>query len=299
VRPSLVIAIALAVPFLLSCRDATGVGRTTTKLVFVREPYDTLFVADPGSGSVEQRIPLSMPASRFAFSASGDRLAIVSGLALWVMNADGTSASKLVSGVGNFAWSPNGDWLAYVLRSPSEVHIIGSDGSGDKVLPGTLSGGFQGLAWSPDGTRIAFDGIRQLNPGETRTVYVVNADGSGLRDVDLSLPGPALRASGEPTWSPNGRQLSIERVFRNPDGTWETKLWIVSLADGSARRITSGVGDDVRPAWSPNGKQIAFLRYSGYEPDVFVVRPDGSGLRQITVTPEREEAPQFWRSPLQ
>ncbi|HEX6048699.1 MAG TPA: hypothetical protein VFZ21_05515 [Gemmatimonadaceae bacterium] len=291
--------VALAATLFVACRDSTGVGRTSARLVFVREPYDTLFVADPGSGAVEQRIPLGMPASRFGFSPPGNRLAVVSAGALWVMNADGSSANRLVSSVGNFAWSPDGSRLAYVQGTSHEVHIIGSDGTGDTVLPGTVAGGFQGIAWSPDGTRIAFDGIRQLNPGETRTVYVINVDGSGLRDVDLSLSGPAMRASGEPTWSPDGRQVTIERVFLDPGGTRETKLWVVTLSSGSARRITSGAGDDVRPSWSPNGKQIAFLRYSGDAPDVFVVRPDGSGLRQITMTPEREEAPQFWRSPPQ
>jgi hypothetical protein len=40
---------------------------------------------------------------------------------------------------------------------------------------------------------------------------------------------------------------------------------------------------------------IAFLRFDGSSSDVFVVSPDGTGLRQITDTPEREEEPQFWR----
>ncbi|HEX6598025.1 MAG TPA: hypothetical protein VF034_01805 [Gemmatimonadaceae bacterium] len=299
VRGTLGIVFALAAALLVACRDTTGVGRTPTKLVFVRDPYDTLFVADPGSGAVEQRIPLGMRVSRFGFSPSGDRLAVVSATALWVMNPDGSSPRKVVSGVGNFAWSPDESRLAYVESTPHEVHLIRADGTGDTVLPGTAAGGFEGLAWSPDGTRIAFDGIRQLNPGETRTVYVVNVDGSGLHDIDLTLPGPAARASGEPTWSPDGRQLSIGRAFHNPDGTWERKLWVVTLSNGDARRLTSGAGDDVRPAWSPNGKQIAFLRFFGYEADVFVVRPDGSGLQQITNSAEREEAPQYWPWPLQ
>jgi Tol biopolymer transport system component len=293
-----IVIVALGASLCMACRDTTGVENTPARLVFLREPFDTLFVSDSRNGTIEQRIALNMRASRFGFSSLGDRLAVVSGGALWLMNPDGSAATRLVSSVGNFAWSPDGSRIAYVQSTPHEVHVIGADGRGDTVVPGTAAGGFQGLAWSPDGTRIAFEGIRQLSPGETRTVYVVNVDGSGLRDIDLTLPGPARRASGEPTWSPDGRKLSISRSFLNPDGTRDTQLWVVTLANGDARRITSGAGDAVRPAWSPAGGQIAFLRFLGATPDVFVVRPDGGGLRQITSTPEREEAPQYWHSML-
>lgn len=291
--PPLVIALVAALS--VACRDATGVERSPVNLVFVRAPYDTLFVADPGSGSIEQRIALSKPASRFGFSPLGDRLAVVSAGALWLMNPDGSSAVQLASSVGNFAWAPDGKRIAYIQDASHEIHLIGVDGLNDTVLPRATPGGFDGIAWSPDGTHIAFEGP---GPSTPRTVYIVNLDGSGLRDIELTLPGPSLRASGEPTWSPDGRQLAIARDLIMPDGTHETNLWIVTLATNDARRITTGIAADGRPAWSPDGRQIAFLRFAGNDVDVFVVGPDGSGLRQITQTPDREEAPHYWHWPL-
>lgn len=211
---------------------------------FVREPsYDTIFVADPESGKIEQKTALPMPVPRFRFSPAGDRLAIASGGALWVMNPDGSDAKQLVSDVYNIAWSPDGAWIAYVRGPrPKELHIVGADGSGDVIVPGATPDGWDGLAWSPDGRLIALN----------RLMYFHTAD-------------------------------------------QEQNLRLTNVAKGDGWRITTGGTGDVRASWSPNGGQIAFLRFNGNSNDVYVVKYDGTGLRQITNTPEREEEPQFWR----
>lgn len=54
-----------------------------------------------------------------------------------------------------------------------------------------------------------------------------------------------------------------------------------------------GTGD-VRASGSLTD-QIALLRFDCKSHDIFVVRYDGTCVRQITDTPEREEEPQFWR----
>lgn len=83
-------------------------------------------------------------------------------------------------------------------------------------------------------------------------------------------------------------------MYINTPDQWQN-LWITDPAKSDGWRVTTGRTDDVRESWSPNGDRIAFLRYDGNSNDVYVVRYDGTGLRQITDTPEREEDPQFWR----
>jgi TolB protein len=57
-------------------------------------------------------------------------------------------------------------------------------------------------AWSPDGQHIAFAGSRNLKSGGylTTDLFVMNADGSGLRRL-AKLPGD----EHDPDWSPDGR----------------------------------------------------------------------------------------------
>jgi Tol biopolymer transport system component len=282
-----------------ACQDSVGSAGPRAWVAFIREPSrDTIFVADPASGEIEQRIALPIQAYRFRFSPAGDRLAIASGGALWVMNPDGSDARQVASDVTNIAWSPDGARIAYVRAPlPLELHIVNVDGGGDVAVPGATPGGFVGLAWSPDGGRIAFEGMRSTGGlSTTTTVYVINIDGTGLRDIDASLPGPDSRAAHEPTWSPDGRLIAFDRhlLYNASDRKWN--LWVTDLAKGDAWSITTGGTGDVRPSWSPNGDQITFLRFNGYSNnDVYVVRYDGTGLRQITDTPETEEEPQFWR----
>lgn len=289
------VTLAFAAILLGSCGDATGVAREKAQLTFVRSsPYDTILVANPETWEIEQEIPLPMAGIGVRMSPTGDRVAVTTGARdLWVMNADGSDARVVATGVYGMAWSRDGTRLAYGHYPGPELRIVNADGSGDVVVPGAVPGGYSGIAWAPDGRRIAFEGMR----GASRTIYVVNVDGSGLRDIDLTLPGPEIRSSGEPTWSPDGRKIAFSRhvLF----GTLEdaTTIWVATLATREARSITTNGGlVDVRPAWSPDGSRIAFLRFRGDRSDVFVVRPNGTDERQITDTPDiREEYPQWVR----
>ena len=126
--------------------------------------------------------------------------------------------------------------------------------------------------WSPNGQSVA--GVREV--GGSSQVFVVRLGDGQARQLRTSV------SMKFPSWSPDGRRI----VAQGPRG-----LWVINVATGAAREILSFDTDNdsaSEPAWSPDGRWIAFTRgprdSTDDPPDseLWRVRPDGSGLRQLT-----------------
>ena len=146
-------------------------------------------------------------------------------------------------------------WLASVLPDGSKPVKIGGAASGP-------------VAFSPDGRRVLYvDGY----DGDLR-IAAVRGRGREQRLKDFSKEA-VYSSYGSPDWSPSGRRIVFER---SPvDGP--NALWIYHFK--GERRLTEGVD----PAWSAKG-DIAFTQTGpdGVSDGIGVIRPDGSGLRQLS-----------------
>ena len=191
-----------------------------TKIVFVRDEVrgdlcSFLYVMN-SDGSDQRRLgscnnPLSSP----AWSPDGSKIAYVRYNGDWydieVMDADGTNAHTLYDKScctdlalwdGPPEWSPNGKKLVFVMGQYDDVGTLlskdvwkaNADGSERTRLAHLSEADPTGVAWSPDGTKIAF-----VRDGE---VWTMRPDGSNQTDTNALAPAGAFDWHGEFDWQP-------------------------------------------------------------------------------------------------
>jgi hypothetical protein len=130
-------------------------------------------------------------------------------------------------------------------------------------------------AWSPDGSRIAFQSTRDGISG----IFVINADGSGLRRVTYTTGG----IDYDPTWSPDGARIAFIKLDSNTDPN-PTDIYVVN-ADGSNLTKLTNASRDWAPVWSPDGSRLAF-DCAGYS----ICAMDADGRNRVTLAQGSSEA---------
>ncbi|MEM0962628.1 MAG: S9 family peptidase [Bacteroidota bacterium] len=254
---------------------------------------------------------------------------------LWMVDANGSNHQPLVVGVDASSprWSPDGSRLAYVARDDD------SDGRQLMLLYGEtarsvpvarLASAPGGIAWSPDGTQIAFtrfvegtdtpmvslpgppagaewaapaivierthwrsDGSGYTKPG-ARQLFVVSAEGGTPRQ----LTEGEHDVSGTPAWTPDGLGLIVSSDRReNADlDPGDSELYRVDVATGTMTVLTSRVGPDANPDVSDSGA-IAYTgtddRRLGYQVTTLHVR-DGETSRQLLRDLDRDVQNPTW-----
>ena len=225
--------------------------------------------------------------------------------AVFMVKPDGSGERQVTHPQPGFVdrnpdWSPDGRRIAFERQSDNydEIFVVNADGTGLHQLthnpPGKScdTGGTcnSSPAWSPDGKQIAFSrasGPIRNDLIDEVALYVMNADGSGLRQVTQKTR-PHRGEDGEPQWSPNGRRLLFQRWnVRGAMPTDGVAVWTVNLVTGREHRVTPWrlrAGDT--PDWSPDGRRILFHSNQGGPETVsanyYTIRPDGTGLQQLT-----------------
>jgi TolB protein len=160
----------------------------------------------------------------------------------------------------------------------NDVFTMRPDGSGVVNLTG--SKGFSGdAAWSPDGSRIAFDSDRGQYPVK-QGIYVMNRDGSNVRRI-TTLPRDAANDLA-PRFSPDGKRLVFTRYLGTDDFA-PSAIFTVRTDGTGLRRLTSYAILAGDADWSPDGEQIVFEAYPDKRfGDVYVIDADGRHLRNLT-----------------
>ena len=149
-----------------------------------------------------------------------------------------------------------------------EIYTITPGGTPTRT---TFSNGSGDPAYSPDGGKIAFVSNNQ--------VFVMNADGSGRRQVTTSPT-----AKTDPAWSADGTRIAYVSNSFDVDMQTDLEIWSIR-AEGTGRtQLTSNTFPDTQPAWSPLGDRIAFVsaRTGDTDRNVYVMDSDGANQQSIT-----------------
>jgi hypothetical protein len=212
---------------------------------------------------------------------------------------------RLPLGLGCGLWSPDAGRLLCDnddgTDSPANgLYTVRAADGGGLVQVTSQPPGRQDLpvGYSPDGRRILF--VRNDPNGDLNgDLFTVRPGGGGL--LQLNPPDLRVTASGfddafdlggccgpNAAWSPDGSRVVFSGVWKpatSPKNKgYQAALYIVN-ADGSGlHAITAlGVGSRDGLAWSPDGRLIAFsTRRQIQYPQIDVVRPDGTGQRELT-----------------
>jgi len=148
--------------------------------------------------------------------------------------------------------------------------------------PGTVE-----AAAAPTG-RIVFS---SFDNASTSDIYSINPDGSGLTNL-TSTPNDYEQV---PSVSRDGTKIVFRRGF---DPVSAMELYTMNADGSGVTRVTNNAFAEDFESWTPDGRQIIFSGNQNnadtnclYPPcnwDLFIVRADGTHLRELTFTPDQE-----------
>lgn len=260
------------------------------------------------------------------WSSDGSKIVYVStergSQAIWVMDSDGSN-KKMISDPGygcvcfNPIWNPDGTRIAFGSCASKEdkgfihldgcyIYIMDPDGSNKMKLSSSISSTAHNLEWSPDGSKITYDGTY----GSTFYIYAIDIDSGDITKLITT------DNHEQATWSPDGSKIAfVKHISPTLD---KGEIWIMDSDGSNKDRVDSFYYTLLEPylacleehrhhiyrvavcreqaqaypelfprlSWNPDGTKIAFVTEYW---DIAVVDLSDSSVEILT-----EKRPEFW-----
>jgi len=189
-------------------------------------------------------------------------------------------------------WSPTGARIAYWgLNTASErdIKTVSKDG-GEPVSVTNDAFLDWNPVWSPDGKYLYYSSNRGGSMNFWR-VAIDEATGKVLGQPEsITTPSPF---SQHLTFSRDGKLFAFVQVNKSANIVKYDFNPSSEKIVGKPTEITQGTKIDRNPDVSPDGEFIAFDAIRDKQEDIFVMRRDGSGLRQLTNDISKDRAPRW------
>lgn len=215
---------------------------------------------------------------------------------MWTVASDGNSQPVPVTDDGfvdwNPIWSPDGQYLYFLSNRGGEMNLwrVAIDESTGQLRgepePATLpSNNCQHVSFGRNGKTLVYG-----QSTRSENVWQIGFDPSRRQVI-----GPATfltQGLKRYTWfSLAPDEQSFVYLAR---GEPQQDLFTADRTGKPLQRLTDDVAQDIVPRWSPDGQWIAFISDRSGKYEIWKVRPDGSGLVQMTDEPDQEVIAPVW-----
>ncbi|MBX3084958.1 MAG: PD40 domain-containing protein [Anaerolineae bacterium] len=202
---------------------------------------------------------------------------------VYVMGINGDNRQRITDlGLQIFCvdWSPDATKFALCAKhadgsDKEDIYVVNMDGTGLTKLTDDPARDYD-PEWSPDGKHIVFDSDRDLDSNLYGSVYVMNPDGTQIKQLAVGYSG---------SWSPDGKRIAYSGVC----GYGATRKGTLCLmnADGSDQHeVPSSSGVELEPRWSPDGKFLVITgrpaRADATANEIYVIGVDTTERIQLT-----------------
>jgi Tol biopolymer transport system component len=224
------------------------------------EGQSELRVADSEGQNSQDVSSITQGVRSFAWSPDGNKLAFATSENLYVVNSDGSQQREIFTAptIESFIWAPDSQQLAVETdRAEDSLYVVPLD---QATIAGfeMMRKTTKQFAFSSGSGRIAFQAVDGI--------YVARVDGSGLHRVAKGVlygwaPGPLI--------------------------LYQDARHIMAVKGGGGERSSLTIGRD--PIWSPSGDKILYKNHK--ESRLWTMDPDGTNKQLIVGDQENDPRP--------
>jgi dipeptidyl aminopeptidase/acylaminoacyl peptidase len=249
-------------------------GQEIGGLVWTRDGRGVLFVRG-GDRSAAGEVPNPTSSPRGALQE------------VWLASLTGGAPRRVGEGTSPTP-APTGERVAFLLRDTAWVAPLGTIGPARILF--RARGITSGLAWAPDGTRLAFTSQR----GDHAFIGVYDLSRDTIRYL-----APSVDRDAAPAWSPDGRQLAFVRMSGALSGPAPASgnalppwtIWVADAETGEGREVwrapvtlegAAPVVDGDGGLWWSADDRLVFAGEMGGWRGLYAVSPRGGEAMRLT-----------------